>query len=49
MKRAKDRARRQFLKTMSAGVPAAALLSGTTFAQEKSGSARAYRSEPTQR
>ena len=48
MKSAKDGARREFLKTMSASVPAAALLSGNTFAQEKSGSVRAYRSEPTQ-
>ena len=48
MKRPEDPARRQFLKTMSAGVPTAALLSVTTIAQEKSVSARAYKGEPTQ-
>src|SRR5512135_1169401 len=44
---AKDRARRRFLKSMSAGVPAVALFSSTPFANEKPKSAPSYKNEPS--
>src|SRR6516164_4507950 len=46
MRQARDSARRQFLKSMSAGLPATALMTRTDFARESSKSAPVPRTEP---